>query len=248
MRHYIGVVHKDADSDYGISFPDFPGAVTAARTIDEAVEMAEEALALHVEGMLAEGQALPSPSNFDQVRAEPEFSDGLPLLVPLKTDALAMRVNVTLPAAILRRIDEYVERQGLTRSGFLATAALRLLSYGAPELALRNVPAPARHRRPSELSLSASDEPPLGEALRQLLAEEGPWEALRQLSTEPSRVSASAPELPLRSRVEALRQLLAEEGPWAEALRQLLAEEDALRSKKRSVAGKKKRRIDPSKA
>jgi HicB-like antitoxin of HicAB toxin-antitoxin system len=129
--------------------------------------------------------------------------------VPLKTDALAMRVNVTLPAAILRRIDEYVERQGLTRSGFLATAALRLLSYGAPELALRNVPAPARHRRPSELSLSASDEPPLGEALRQLLAEEG---------------------------------------PWAEALRQLLAEEDALRSKKRSVAGKKKRRIDPSKA
>jgi predicted RNase H-like HicB family nuclease len=123
MRHYIGVVHKDAGSDYGVSFPDFPGAVTAARTIDEVVEMAQEALALHVEGMLAEGESIPEPSSFDQVRAEPEFSDGLPVLVPLKTDALVMRVNVTLPAAILRRIDEYAEERGLTRSGFLAEAA-----------------------------------------------------------------------------------------------------------------------------
>jgi predicted RNase H-like HicB family nuclease len=130
MRHYIGVVHKDADSDYGVSFPDFPGAVTAARTIEEVVEMAQEALALHVEGMLAEGEAIPEPSSFDQVQAEPEFSDGLPVLVPLKTDALAMRVNVTLPASVLRRIDEYVEQQGMTRSGFLAAAAQHELGFG----------------------------------------------------------------------------------------------------------------------
>jgi len=62
MRHYIGIVHKDAKSDYGISFPDFPGAVTAAPSLDQAVEMAAEALALHVEGMLAEGEAIPEPS------------------------------------------------------------------------------------------------------------------------------------------------------------------------------------------
>jgi predicted RNase H-like HicB family nuclease len=123
MRHYIGVVHKDADSDYGISFPDFPGAVTAARTVDEVVEMAQEALALHVEGMLAEGESIPEPSSFEQVRAEPEFSNGVPVWVPLKTDALVIRVNVTLPAAILRRIDDYAEERGLTRSGFLAEAA-----------------------------------------------------------------------------------------------------------------------------
>jgi predicted RNase H-like HicB family nuclease len=106
-----------------VALADFPGAVTAARTIDEAVEMAQEALALHVEGMLAEGETIPEPSKFDQVRDEPKFSDGIPVLVPLKTDALVMRVNVTLPAAILRRIDEHAEELGLTRSGFLAEAA-----------------------------------------------------------------------------------------------------------------------------
>ena len=102
MRHYIGVVHKDAESDYGVSFPDFPGAVTAARTQDEAVEMAAEALALHVEGMLAEGEAIPAPSSLDQVRADPDYRDGLPVLVPLKSDALAVRLNVTLPGVSAR--------------------------------------------------------------------------------------------------------------------------------------------------
>src|SRR6516165_2552971 len=123
MRHYIGIVHKDAKSDYGISFPDFPGAVTAAPSLDQAVEMAAEALALHVEGMLAEGEAIPEPSTPEQVKANPDYRDGMPVVVPLKTDALAMRVQVTLPAPILRRIDEHAERWGQSRSSFLAEAA-----------------------------------------------------------------------------------------------------------------------------
>jgi predicted RNase H-like HicB family nuclease len=123
MRHYIGVVHKDAESDYGVSFPDFPGAVTAARTQDEAVEMAAEALALHVEGLLAEGEAIPDPSSLEQVRADPDYRDGMPVLVPLKSDAVAVRLNVTLPGVIVRRIDAYIDASGQSRSGFLAEAA-----------------------------------------------------------------------------------------------------------------------------
>ena len=49
MPSYIGLIHKDADSDFGVSFPDFPGAITAGKTLDDARTMAEEALALHVE-------------------------------------------------------------------------------------------------------------------------------------------------------------------------------------------------------
>ncbi|TIM59886.1 MAG: CopG family transcriptional regulator, partial [Mesorhizobium sp.] len=25
MKQYIGLIHKDTDSDFGVSFPDFPG-------------------------------------------------------------------------------------------------------------------------------------------------------------------------------------------------------------------------------
>jgi predicted RNase H-like HicB family nuclease len=40
MASYIAVLHKDADSDYGVDFPDFPGCVTAGETLEEARKMA----------------------------------------------------------------------------------------------------------------------------------------------------------------------------------------------------------------
>jgi predicted RNase H-like HicB family nuclease len=126
MRHYIGILHKEAGSDYGISFPDLPGAVTAAASLDEAVEMAAEALALHVEGLLAEGATVPEPSNLERLRAE-HRGDTM-VVVPLKTDNLAMRVQVTLPAPVLRRIDKHIEAEGQTRSGFLTEAAKEVLA------------------------------------------------------------------------------------------------------------------------
>nr|WP_312038822.1 type II toxin-antitoxin system HicB family antitoxin [Pseudorhizobium tarimense] len=46
------LIHKEEGSDYGVSFPDFPGVVTAGVTLDEARHLAEEALSFHVEGCL----------------------------------------------------------------------------------------------------------------------------------------------------------------------------------------------------
>jgi predicted RNase H-like HicB family nuclease len=62
MRYYIALIHKDADSDYGVSFPDLPGVITAVTDLDDARAMAAEALALHLEGMAADGEAVPEPS------------------------------------------------------------------------------------------------------------------------------------------------------------------------------------------
>jgi predicted RNase H-like HicB family nuclease len=30
---YIAYLHKDRDSDFGVSFPDFPGCITAGKTL-----------------------------------------------------------------------------------------------------------------------------------------------------------------------------------------------------------------------
>jgi predicted RNase H-like HicB family nuclease len=49
MPNYIGLIHKVEDSDFGVSFPDFPGVVTGGKSLDEARGMAEEALAFHIE-------------------------------------------------------------------------------------------------------------------------------------------------------------------------------------------------------
>lgn len=124
MRSYIGLIHKDEGTDYGVSFPDFPGVTTAGANLDEARDLAEEALALHVEGMIDDGDAVPEPSSLEDVMADPDNRNAVAILVTLKaTAAKAVRINVSLPEDILERIDAFAAAEGLSRSGFLARAA-----------------------------------------------------------------------------------------------------------------------------
>jgi predicted RNase H-like HicB family nuclease len=129
MRPYIALIHKERDSDYGVSFPDLPGCVTAGKTLDEARAMAVEALALHLEGLAEDGEALPEPSTLEAVMAERENRDAVAILVePPRTPGKSVRINITLPADVLEEIDRYVAAHGLTRSGFLARAAKKELA------------------------------------------------------------------------------------------------------------------------
>ena len=132
MRNYIGLIRKDTDSDFGVSFPDFPGVITAGKTLDDARAMAEEALALHVEGMTEDGEPIPEPSSLEDVMSDPENRTGVAILVFLKTaQPKIVRVNVTLPEDVLAQIDTYAEAHGFTRSGLLAQAAKKLISEAA---------------------------------------------------------------------------------------------------------------------
>jgi predicted RNase H-like HicB family nuclease len=130
--NYIGLIHKEAKSDYGVSFPDFPGVVTAGKDLDDARAMAEEALALHIDGLLEDGEAIPEASSLEQVMSDPDNKDGVAILVAVKTDAVkSVRVNVTLPEDVLAQIDKFAKERGLSRSGFLAQAAKKALERGA---------------------------------------------------------------------------------------------------------------------
>lgn len=130
MRAYIALIHKDAKSDYGVSFPDFPGCVTAGRTLDDARRLAAEALAFHVEGMLEDGDEIPEPSSLDAVTTSRKGVVAFLVDLPAELDRVA-RVNITLPQPLLRRIDAAADRIGETRSAYLATAARERLA-GAP--------------------------------------------------------------------------------------------------------------------
>lgn len=81
MNHYIGLIHKEADSDFGVSFPDFPGVVTAGTSLDDARSMAEEALFLHIEGMIEDGEPVPEPYSLTDAMEDPENKDGVAILV-----------------------------------------------------------------------------------------------------------------------------------------------------------------------
>ncbi len=129
MRHYIALIHKDAASDYGVSFPDIPGVITAGSTLDEARAMAAEALAFHLEGLAQDGEAVPEPSSLEEIMAIAENKDGVAVLIEAPAaEVKSVRVNVTLPADVLAEIDRYAEKEGFTRSGFLAQAAKKAMA------------------------------------------------------------------------------------------------------------------------
>tara|TARA_R110002124_G_scaffold89513_1_gene228772 strand:- start:2239 stop:2646 length:408 start_codon:yes stop_codon:yes gene_type:complete len=129
-RDYIAVLHKEKDSDYGVSFPDFPGCVTAGKSLDEAKDMAIEALALHIEGLLEDGEAVPEPSGLDAVAAHPDFQGGTAFLVEYKQPVKTVRFNVTADSRDLDLIDKFAEKHGYTRSGFLVAAAKKQIEEG----------------------------------------------------------------------------------------------------------------------
>jgi predicted RNase H-like HicB family nuclease len=125
MANYIAIVHKDPKSDFGVSFPDFPGCVTAGKNIDEAKDMAQEALTLHIQGMIEDGEELPAPSKLEEIMTDPDFTDATAYLVVDVPDAKprTVRVNITVPEMTLKQIDAAAKKRGMSRSSFLVHAA-----------------------------------------------------------------------------------------------------------------------------
>ncbi len=126
------VLHKDSGSHCCVTVPDVPGCFSAGETMSEALDNVREALALHFEGFVADGDPLPTPQELDAHVGNPDFAGGVWALVDFDITPYlgkAVRFNATLPEYLLARIDAYVQThpQQKSRSGFLADAALRVL-------------------------------------------------------------------------------------------------------------------------
>lgn len=77
MKPYIGIVHKDPDSAYGISFPDAPGCFSAADELDDVFAMAEAALTGWTEVMLEYGDPIPPTRDLSEIKQDPEWEESL---------------------------------------------------------------------------------------------------------------------------------------------------------------------------
>lgn len=130
MRYLI-VIHKDPDSDYGVTVPDLPGCFSAGSTIPEALQNAQEAIECHIEGMLADGEYLPDPADEEKHLANSDYRGGIFVFVDVderKLSGKVQRINLTVPEFALARIDAYSEAHGETRSAFMTRAALQVVS------------------------------------------------------------------------------------------------------------------------
>jgi predicted RNase H-like HicB family nuclease len=116
---YPAILEKEPESVFGVTFPDFPGLVSAGDTAETALVNAHEALAGHVALMAQDGDPLPDPTLVDAVVADPDIKVVAITLVGVTIPGKAKRVNVTLDEALLEEIDEVAKN----RSRFLSEAA-----------------------------------------------------------------------------------------------------------------------------
>jgi predicted RNase H-like HicB family nuclease len=125
---YPVYVHKDSESAYGVTFPDFPGCFSASDDLEGLPRLAQEAVEVHFEG---EDVEIPPPTALEKLAADPAYEGGVWLLIDIdlaKVNTKSVRLNISLPANLVGEIDRYIAEHHLTRSGFLAKAAQQAMS------------------------------------------------------------------------------------------------------------------------
>ena len=106
---YFAIFEPAGDGSFGVSFPDLPGCITVGKDFDDAMHMAEEALNLHLYGMVQDGDAVPVPT-----LPPYEDTDGcviapvsvFPTVFQTQMDTRAVKTNVTLPAWLKREAEK----------------------------------------------------------------------------------------------------------------------------------------------
>jgi len=130
MKYPI-VIHKDPKSDYGVTIPDLPGCFSAGSTIEEAMNMAQEAAECHIEGLLIDSEPIPVPSEIEIHKDNPHFREGLWALIEVDISKLSLkskRINITMPERLIRTVDQYAKRYGSSRSGLLSQAVTEYMA------------------------------------------------------------------------------------------------------------------------
>lgn len=143
--HYPILIRKNRRT-FGVSVPDLPGCISAGKSVEDAIAMAREAIELHLQGLIEDGQVPPAPTTIDDLQADPEHASGVWAIVTLDPNALSSRprkVLTSLPETLVVAMDAQAERDGQTRSGLITRAVWAYLG-GSPEEAPSNRPAPTK--------------------------------------------------------------------------------------------------------
>ena len=129
MLYPVYVHVGDKKHAHGVVFPDFPGCFSAADHWEDLPAMIQEAVEAHFGG---ESESIPKPTPMEKLVKNPEYLGGVWMLVNIdlsKVNTKSIRLNVSLPENLVHKIDEAATAMHMTRSGFLASAAINSLEH-----------------------------------------------------------------------------------------------------------------------
>ena len=119
---YPAIFEKESVGGYSVYFPDLPGCVTEGDTMEEALDMAKDAVGIYLTVLEEEGKAFPVAS--DPAKLCPE-ENGFVALVDMdmlaykqKHDKRAVKKTLSIP----QWLNTMAEREGINFSNILQRA------------------------------------------------------------------------------------------------------------------------------
>lgn len=105
---YPAILYSDPDG-ISVEFPDLPGCLPCAQTMEDAFRNAKEALGLHLYGMEQDGDPIPAPTPIPDIHPE---SGGVIIMVDVYMPPVRDRINnravkktLTIPAWLNREAE-----------------------------------------------------------------------------------------------------------------------------------------------
>lgn len=130
MKFTIAIEAGTKKSAFGVVVPDLPGCFSAGDTVEEAFENVREAIDAHCEMLAEKKKGLPDVRSMSDWQKHAEYKGWTWGIVEVPIEKYfgpAEKINITVPALVLRRIDEFAQRNNETRSGFLVRAAEQVM-------------------------------------------------------------------------------------------------------------------------
>ncbi len=144
FRFFVAIIEGGDAPGYSVFFPDLPGCTSAGESVDEAARNAQEALNLHLSGMIDDGEAIPTPTPIDAIAVDPEVRETARVLIPADISGRTVRLNISLDEGIVALADRKAAVRGFTRSGYIAA----LIRDDATRSARRVTPAAKSKPKP----------------------------------------------------------------------------------------------------
>lgn len=134
-KSYYAVIKKDDDA-YIVDIPDIKNCFTQGYTMEEALEMSEDVLALMLE---ASGNKDIKATDYETM-ANTYGGEGIIIMkIPVRHDLMydyseKVRINISIPSRSLEEIDSFAKKHKMNRSKFIDYAAHKVMGQDAHNL------------------------------------------------------------------------------------------------------------------
>ena len=134
MKHYFAVFTPDENGMISVWFPDVPEIATCGTNLDDAMDMAQDAMKSMAQAYAREGRSFPEPSSYAAVKKANEAfcsehgisseTSMYPLVPAPVVDRTTVHLSMSMPKFAVEALDRKAKLAGMTRSGYVQSIAM----------------------------------------------------------------------------------------------------------------------------